>query len=78
MNAYKKLILWYEIVMLLSLVHSVQHFILLFQTLILPVRHFFVSYLERFQNYMDACKSDLVNPLEFQENLSLYIINKLL
>ena len=34
MNAYKKLILWYEIVMLLSLVHSVQHFILLFQALI--------------------------------------------
>ena len=26
---------------------------------------------------MDTCKSDLINHLEFQENLSLYIINKL-
>ena len=26
---------------------------------------------------MDTCKSDLINHLEFQENLSLYIIHKL-
>ena len=26
---------------------------------------------------MDTCKSDLINQLEFKENLSLYIINKL-
>ena len=26
---------------------------------------------------MDTCKSDLTNHLQFQENLSLYIINKL-
>ena len=26
---------------------------------------------------MDTCKSDLINHLEFQDNFSLYIINKL-
>ena len=26
---------------------------------------------------MDTCKSDLINHLEFQENLSLYVINEL-
>ena len=27
---------------------------------------------------MDTCKDDLINLLEFQVNLSLYIINKLI
>ena len=41
-------------------------------------RHLFVSFLESLQNYMDTCKDDLINLLEFQVNLSLYIIKKLI
>ena len=41
------------------------------------IRHFSVSYLESFQNCMGTCKNDLINHFQFQESLSLYIINKL-
>lgn len=44
-----------------SLVSLIQHFTRLSLALIYLVRHFFVTYLESFQNCMDNCKIDWIN-----------------